>query len=344
MIICLLDEAEASGARRFRACETVGLSCRTLERWRAQGSDGDDRRNGPKRSPKNKLSDKERKQVLEIANAPEYRDLSPKQIVPKLADKSTYVASESTFYRILHEEGQMAHRQPYRPATHKPRQYTATGPEQLLSWDITYLRGPVRGLFYFLYMFVDIWSRKIVGWAVHETESTEFAAQLLSEICSRIGVDPRGVVLHSDNGSPMKGSTMLATIQALGLIPSFSRPHVSDDNPYSESLFRTMKYRPWYPFRPFASIAQAIQWVENFVRWYNEQHLHSAIEFVTPNDRHSGADIAILDERRRLYASAQRRHPERWSRHHRQWKRPVIVTLNPDKLVKLSNDKIQQLM
>jgi transposase InsO family protein len=341
MIISLIDEAVASGARRWRACETVGLSCRTLERWRAQGGDSDDRRHGPKRNPKNKLSDQERSNVLSIANSPEYRDLSPKQIVPQLADKSTYVASESTFYRILHEEGLMAHRQPSRPATHKPRQYTATGAEQVLSWDITYLRGPVKGLFFYLYMFVDIWSRKILGWAVHETESTGLAAQLLSEICSRIGVDSKGVVLHSDNGSPMKGSTMLATIQALGLIPSFSRPHVSDDNPYSESIFRTMKYRPWYPLRPFASLAQAIRWVEEFVRWYNEKHLHSAIEFVTPNDRHSGADIAILDNRRKVYAAAQNRHPERWSRHHRQWNRPVIVTLNPDKVVKLNNNITQ---
>jgi transposase InsO family protein len=200
MIISLIDEAVASGARRWRACETVGLSCRTVERWRAQGLDSDDRRHGPKRNPKNKLSDQERKKVLSIANSPEYRDLSPKQIVPQLADKSTYVASESTFYRILHEEGQMAHRQPSRPATHKPRQYTATGPQQVLSWDITYLRGPVKGLFFYLYMFVDIWSRKILGWAVNETESTDLAAQLLSEICLRIGVDPNGVVLHSDNG------------------------------------------------------------------------------------------------------------------------------------------------
>lgn len=344
MIIYLIDEAVQSAARRRRACETVGLSCRTVERWREQGTDADDRRHGPKKSPKNKLSDLEREKVLQIANTHEYRELSPRQIVPLLADKSIYVASESSFYRILHEEGQMTHRQPSRPATHKPRQYSATGPEQLLSWDITYLRGPVRGLFYYLYMFVDIWSRKIMGWAVHETESTQLAAQLLSAICSRIGVDSKGVVLHADNGSAMKGSTMLATIQALGLIPSFSRPHVSDDNPFSESLFRTMKYRPWYPCKPFATIAEAIQWVERFVRWYNEEHLHSAIGFVTPYDRHMGADIAILDNRRQVYAAAQHRHPERWSRHHRQWRRPVIVTLNPDKVVKLTNGKIQQLM
>jgi len=341
MIIYLIDEAVQSGARRSRACETVGLSCRTVERWRAQGPDAEDHRHGPKTNPKNKLSNAERKKVLQVANSAEYRDLSPRQIVPLLADKSTYVASESTFYRILHEEGQMAHRQLSRPATHKPRQYTATGPEQVLSWDITYLRGPVRGLFYFLYMFVDIWSRKIVGWAVHETESTELAAQLLSDICLTIGVDPKGVVLHSDNGSAMKGSTMLATIQALGLIPSFSRPHVSDDNPYSESLFRTMKYRPWYPQRPFFSIAQAIQWVEHFVLWYNEQHLHSAIGFVTPNDRHQGADIAILENRRHVYSIAQNRHPERWSRHHRPWDRPTVIILNPDKVVRLSDGKVQ---
>jgi len=341
MIIVLIDEAVSAGARLRPACEILELSCRTVQRWRTQGDDGgSDHRYGPKHKPKNKLSDKERNEVVRIANTPQNRDLSPKQIVPKLADEGTYIASESSFYRVLREEGQLSHRQPSRPAVNnKPQQYLATGPCQVLSWDITYLRSNVKGMFYYLYLFVDIWSRKIVGYAVHESESTDFAADLLFDVCLELGIDAEGVVLHSDNGSPMKGATMVATMHALGIVSSFSRPHVSDDNPYSESLFRTLKYRPEYPNKPFESLEQARQWVQWFIRWYNNEHLHSSIEFVTPADRHEGRDIDILASRREVYATAQQRHPERWSRHHRQWNRPVTVELNPDKVVDLTKSK-----
>ena len=343
MILELIDEAVCAGARRKPACETSGLTCRTVERWRKQSNDGGtDHRYGPKHEPKNKLSAKERREVIRIANSAENRDLSPKQIVPKLADQGIYVASESTFYRVLREEGQMSHRQPSRaPVNSKPQQYIATGPSLVLSWDITYLRSNVKGMFYYLYLFEDIWSRKIVGYEVHEIESTDLAADLLLDICIELGIDADGVVLHSDNGSPMKGSTMVATMQALGVVPSFSRPHVSDDNPYSESLFRIMKYRPEYPSKPFESVEQARQWVEWFVRWYNNEHLHSSIGFVTPADRHEGRDNAILERRRKVYSAAQLRHPERWSRHHREWNRPVTVELNPDKIVDLTRSQSQ---
>lgn len=328
MIRELVAEAVAAGARRWRACEVLGLTVRTLERW---GDIDDDRRHGPNTVPANKLSDTERKKLLAIATSPEFRDHSPSQIVPRLADRGEYVASESTFYRVLRDEDMQHHRERSRPPTPRPHEHVADGPWQLASWDITYLRSLVRGQFYYLYLVEDVWSRMIIGWEVHETECNELAAALVERIRrENPGVDLRGWVLHSDNGGPMKGATMLATLQRLGVVPSFSRPSVSDDNPYVESLFRTLKYCPEYPSSGFASVEHARQWVVHFVAWYNTEHQHSGIGFVSPAARHVGDDIAILAARRETYAQARDRHPERWSRHTRPWKRPATVTLNPE--------------
>jgi len=330
MTLKLLDEAVAAGARQAPACAVLGLSTRTVQRWYEQG-DGEDRRDGPRKGPANKLTTGERQRLLEVVNAPEYRDLSPKQIVPRLADLGTYLASESTFYRVLRHEGQLTHRQASRPASaQRPREWVAAGPAEVWSWDITYLRSPIRGQFYYLYLIADVWSRKITGWAVHTEESADHASELFCEACVELDVDPDGIVLHSDNGGPMKGSTMLATLQRLGVVASFSRPRVSDDNPYSEALFRTLKYRPDYPTRPLASIDEARAWVEGFVTWYNTEHRHSAIRFVTPDDRHFGREAAILKNRGRVYQRARRRRPERWTGVTRNWTPIGDVHLNPE--------------
>jgi transposase InsO family protein len=331
MILGLVDEAVTSGARQFKACELLGIDCRTLQRWRSKDI-GEDGRAGPKTSPGNKLAPKERAQILEIANLPEHRDLSPKQLVPKLADEGIYLASESTIYRILREADQQKNRERSRSPQkrHRPKELMATGPNQVWSWDITYMKSPVRGTFFYLYLVVDVWSRKIVGWAVHESESAEHASELMMRACAREGVCPDQLALHSDNGGPMKGATILATLQALGIVTSFSRPSVSDDNPFSEALFRTVKYRPEYPSGPFASLEVAHAWVTWFVRWYNTEHQHSAVCFVTPEERHSGRDVAILETRHAVYEAARARHPERWSGKTRNWSRVEIVTLNPD--------------
>jgi transposase InsO family protein len=338
MILELVDEAVEAGARQKPACELLGLDVRTLQRWRKQDI-GHDLRQGPKTVPKNKLSDAERDWVLEVVNWPEYRDLSPKQIVPLLADQGVYMASERSVYRILHAADQLKHRERSKPRRrHKPREHVAHGPLEVWSWDITYLRSAVRGQFYYLYLVVDIWSRKIVGWCVEEQESMELAAEFIRNTCADLGIDPEGIVLHSDNGGPMKGATMLATLQALGIISSFSRPRVSDDNPYSEALFRTLKYRPEYPDKPFESLEEARAWVQSFVDWYNGMHLHSAIGFVTPNDRHEGRDVEILARRKEVYEQARQRHPERWSGATRNWDRVEIVKLNPDAEVNHSGE------
>jgi transposase InsO family protein len=318
----------AAGARRARACGTIGLHPRTEQRWRAQGG-GEDLRAGPLSAPANKLTEAERAEVLSVANSADFQELSPKQIVPQLADAGTYLASESTFYRILRAERQTAHRERSRPPVNRPKELVATGPNQIWSWDITYMPSNVRGTFFFHYLFVDIFSRKIVGHAVHERESMEHAATLVREAAAREDVRSNTVTLHADNGGPMKGATMLATLQRLGIVASFSRPHTSDDNPFSESLFRTMKYRPEYPDGPFSSLDEARAWVAAFIDWYNNEHLHSAIRFVTPAQRHRG-EAAVLQHRARVYAAARARTPQRWRGPIRNWTPAGPVTLNPD--------------
>ena len=328
MIQMLVEEAVASGARLSRVCQQMGLSARTLQRWVTTADDG---RHGPRHAPANKLSEAERRKVVAIATSPEFRDCSPKQIVPRLADRNIYVASESTMYRVLHAADLQRHRGRARPPVHRPREHRADGPWQLASWDITYLPSQVHGRFFYLYLVEDVWSRKILGWEVHDAESATLAGELIDRIHADAApdVDLAGWVLHSDNGSPMKGSTMLATLQRLGVVPSFSRPSVSDDNPYVESLFRTAKYCPKFPLKRFSSVDDARAWVAGFVAWYNDEHQHSGIGFVAPTDRHAGRDVAILAARRATYARARHRRPERWSRHARPWSRPSTVSLNP---------------
>lgn len=343
MIRKLVDEAVAAGARRAAACKVLGLPARTLERW---AHTSDDNRNGPKHTPANKLSEAERREVVKIATSAEFRDQSPKQIVPTLADRGEYVASESTFYRVLHANDMQQHRGRSRPPVRRPRGHAACAPWQLAAWDITYLRSHVRGQFFYLYLVEDVWSRKILGWDVHDVESTDFAADLVERIRAEAnaeGVDLRGWVLHSDNGGPMKGATMLATMHKLGIVPSFSRPRVSDDNAYAEALFRTLKYCPEYPSKGFATVEAAREWVARFVVWYNDEHLHSSIGFVTPSARHAGDDVALLAARRRTYERAREQHPTRWSRRARPWDRPEIVTLFPENGISLTgSDQIAE--
>lgn len=341
-VMALVAEAVVAGASQWRACEVITLSERTLQRWQNDKAKGScDRRPARVQTPKSRLSELERQRLLAIANSPEFGHLPPSQIVPRLADQGEYVASESTFYRVLKAENQLKHRGAEKPAKprHKPRALAATAPGQLFSWDITYLPTPVMGIYFYLYLFMDIYSRKIVGWQVYETESSELASEVMRDICARENVAPQQVVLHSDNGSPMKGATMLATLQKLGVIPSFSRPACSNDNPFSESLFKTLKYRPAYPQRSFESLMAARQWVGTFVRWYNEEHRHSAIKFVTPAQRHEGLDGELLRKRTEVYEAAKAEHPERWSGDTRSWAPVTTVHLNPEKSVTGAVDK-----
>jgi len=333
-VIAWVDEACASGARLSRVCKVLEISPRTLQRWREDGEvKADGRKDAAlKRVPANKLTEYERQRIVTLANGPEFAELPPSQIVPTLADQGLYIASESSFYRILREADQLAHRGKAKPPTRKrPAPLQASAPNQLWSWDITYLATTVKGMFFYLYLIMDVFSRKIVGWEVYESESADQAAKVFRKSHMREGIASDFLVLHSDNGSPMKGATLLATLQRLGVIPSFSRPSVSDDNPYSEALFKTLKYHPGFPDKPFETIEEARKWVLGFVRWYNEIHHHSALRFVTPGQRHRGEDVVILQQRRALYEVAKTRHPERWSGLTRNWEPEDTVYLNPGK-------------
>lgn len=316
---------------------------RTLERWEKDGGDIDKRKSSL-RVPGNKLSEVEREVILKTVNSARYQDLPPCKIVPMLADEGQYIGSESTIYRILRAENQLSQRQSTRPSKHhKPEAYEATGANQVWSWDISYLPTQVRGLYFYLYMIVDVYSRKIVGWSVHDEESSGHAAKLIKQACIDENVVEGKLVLHADNGGAMKGVTMLAMLQVLGVVPSFSRPSVSDDNPYSEALFKTVKYHPTFPMaKKFETTLAARIWCEKFVGWYNKQHLHSALKFVTPEQRHKGDDVAIRQKRHHVYVAAKMRNPKRWSSETRDWTLVDSVSLNPNKKVMLnrqSNDE-----
>ena len=296
-------------------------------------------------NPSNKLTQEERQQVIDIVNEKRFASMPPCEIVPKLADEGKYIASESTFYRILREEAMQNHRgRSQEPGKHsKPTSFIATAPNQVWTWDITYLNGPVKGMFFYLYLIIDLYSRDIVGWEIWAEESAENASFLIRRTClaqGRLTTTP--LVLHSDNGSPMKGSTMLATLYSLGITPSNSRPRVSNDNPYSESLFKTLKYRPSYQPKGFATIEEARTWCEFFVHWYRYEHHHSGIKFLTPAERHAGKSDEILANRAKIYEAAKAAHPERWKgRNTRNWDNIEAAYLNPDKTYEKTDVKVE---
>jgi len=343
-VIELIDEAKAAGAGLVSACGVIGICLRTLKRWRKAflgDGDGKDRRKGSPRLVVHRLSEEERQRILLTCNQPEYASLPPGQIVPALADQGLYIGSESSFYRVLHQAGQCNRRGRAR-LPQEPRsvpRLRADGPNQVWSWDITYLPTTVRGVWLYLYLVVDVWSRKVVAWDVAEVESAEIAADLVQRACLKERYHrPRGfgghqpqqkpLILHADNGNAMRAATLESRLEEMGVLRSFSRPRVSNDNPYSESLFRTVKYRPDYPSRPFASKHDACQWVCAFVDWYNHRHRHSGIKFVTPHQRHSGAATLICQQRSDVYEKARQAHPTRWSRRTRCWRQPKEVWIN----------------
>ena len=251
----LIDEAMTAGARRTKACAALQISERTLRRWRhgmPEGTVHSDRRpDAPRPAPANKLSYEECAEILSVCNSSEFASLPPSQIVPRLADQGRYIASESSFYRVLRAHGQQHHRGRSRAPRrlNPPTSYQATGPCQVWTWDITWMPGPIAGSFFYLYLILDIFSRKIVGWEVNDVERAELAAGVIQRAVWAEACIARPKVLHADNGAPMKGATMKATLERLGIIASYSRPRVSNDNPFSEALFRTCKYRRAWPAR-----------------------------------------------------------------------------------------------
>ena len=331
-----ITAACTAGARLAPACALAGIDLRTFQRWRAE--DGEvkaDRRPEAVRSrPTHALSEAERARIIELANEPRFADTPPARIVPALADEGIYIASEASFHRVLREHGQLQHRGRARPprSAGPPSTHVATAPGQVWCWDVTFLNAQVQGRWFYLYVILDLFSRKIIGFEVHDTDQAEHAAHLVRRTALAEGIHAHAArpVLHGDNGPSVKATTVAAMLHWLGIAPSHSRPRVSDDNAYAEALFRTAKYRPEFPSRGFADLAEARQWAADFVLWYNHHH-HSGIRYVTPAQRHAGKDGSILAARHALYQQAREANPRRWSGPTRNWTPIGAVTLNPER-------------
>lgn len=321
-----------AGARQSKCAEVLGLSPRTLKRWRARPVDG--RPGSARPKPTNALTADERAEVLRQCNLPSNASKPPAQIVVELADNGQYIASESSFYRILRHAGQQHHRGRARapkPPAAKPT-HTASAPNRIWCWDITWLPSTFAGSFFKLYVILDLFSRKIVASEVWEHENAENSQTLLRRAClaENIAAKQSPLILHGDNGSPLKASTVLALMYQLGITPSHSRPRVSNDNPHAEAFFRTGKYHPSLPPGGFANLAEARQWAHRLILWYNHEHRHSSLRFVTPAQKHAGQDIFILARRKDLYEAKRSEKPERWIRNTtRNWDPVRSETLNP---------------
>lgn len=324
-----IDEAVTSGARQSKACQLVGITARTLQNWHKDGVV--DKRKGSEKHVVRKLSQKERQKIIEICTSERFKDMNPYEIVAILAQESNYIASESTMYRVLRAHNMIHQRSNDKPRqkSRKPPQVVATGPNQVFTWDITWLHTVVQGIFLYAYVIIDIFDRSIVGWEIHDREDEQLARDLFHRLSKRLDIS--GAHLHSDNGNPMKGLSLMALLYTLGVSNSFSRPRVSDDNPFIESFFKTLKYSLKYPGR-FQNIAEAREWMAEFIDWYNTEHLHSSIGYVTPQQRRSGEDIKIFKTRNKTMDAARKQFPERWgNRPVRTWISKDTVILNPDK-------------
>jgi transposase InsO family protein len=332
-----IEAACQAGARLHEACKVVGITARTLQRWKTHDglAAGDGRPSAERPVLAHALTPAEREQILQVANEPRFADMPPARIVPMLADEGVYIASESSFQRVLREHGQTAHRGRAKAPrkSRPPTTHVATAPRQVWSWDMTYLPANVTGRWFYLYLILDVYSRMIVGFEVHDTDDADHAAHLVKRTALSEGIHAMVVkpVLHGDNGSTLKATTVLAMLQWLGVKPSYSRPRVSDDNAFVESLFRTAKYRPEFPDKGFTDLDAARAWASDFVRWYNHAHRHSGIRYVSPAQRHAGDDIAILAARHAVYLEARERNPRRWSGTTRNWTPIGAVTLNPER-------------
>lgn len=258
----------------------------------------------PRPAPPRALSAAEKAQVREELNSERLQDQAPREVYATLLDEERYLCSVSTMCRILAEHAEVRERrdQLRHPAYQKP-ELLATGPNQVWSWDITKLRGPSKGVYYYLYVMIDIYSRYVVGWLLTEVESAELAEQLIAETCAKQGVPRAQLTIHADNGSPMIAKSVASLLADLGVTKSHSRPHVSNDNPYSEAQFKTLKYRPDYPDR-FASSAAARQWARSFFAWYNDEHHHTGLGLLTPAVVHTGQAEAVRQKRQAVLQQA----------------------------------------
>jgi putative transposase len=309
-----------------RACVALAVPRATYYRWRRPVEPNPTSRPTPRRA----LSHEERREVLSILHSARFVDVAPREVYATLLDEGSYLCSPRTMYRLLAQHGEVRERrnQLRHPRYQKP-ELLATAPNQIWSWDITKLLGPQKWTYFYLYVVLDIFSRYVVGWLLTHRESAVLAADLLEQSLKKEGVLPGQVTVHSDRGSPMISKTVAQLYADLGVTQSLSRPHVSDDNPFSEAQFKTLKYRPGYPGR-FGSIEDARAWSRDTFRWYNHEHRHGGIGLVTPHALHRGHHHEILVVRQAVADAARDRHPDRFVRGRPRLPTvPVAAWINP---------------
>src|SRR5690625_1478115 len=335
----MLDEQAGSFAGRIstaKACEAFGLNARSYrhrQQVRRSGSPARARDRKPKEVRKAhpaSLSSTEIKRVLDILCSEKYCDMPPTQVYHALLDEGTYVCSISSMYRILVNHGLLFERRRGGHSTrglHPIPRLHATGPDECWTWDITRLRGPHKGVFYHLYTILDIFTRCVVGWTIAERESEVIATELIAETCKTRGINENQLTIHADRGSPMMAGSMSELFISLGVTKSHSRPRVSNDNPYSEAQFKTMKYHSTYPER-FGSIQDARTWMRKFMHWYNNAHYHSGIAYMRPADLHAGRNDTIIAGRQATLNKAAKANPDRFNRPPKAAKPPTQAWIN----------------
>lgn len=323
MIAVAQDLGQQVGLKR--ACAVLNLTRSTLYRARQPKPEPQ-----PRPTPANALSADERAVVRQTLNSERFMDKAPRQVYAALLDDGRYLCSVSTMYRVLRTHDEVRERRDVRRhPTYKKPELLATAPNQVWSWDITLLRGPVKWSHFALYTVLDIFSRYVVGWLIADVQSSQLARQLIEETAQRQGIQPGQLTLHSDNGTPMTGQPLTQLLTDLGVLRSHSRPYTSDDNPFSEAQFRTMKYRPDYPDR-FADQQAARGWARPFFQWYNHEHYHSGLNLLTPASVHYGQAAAIHQQRQQVMSAAYTAFPARFAHGEPVVKgAPTAVYLNP---------------
>ena len=295
-----------------KACDTLGLARASYYRWDL--SPGSDLLETKRSVPSWTLSPEERQKVLGLLHSDRFVDQSPREAYATLLDEGTYLCSVRSMYRILDEQGEVRERRDQlRHPVYQPPELLATGPNQVWSWDITKFKGPVKWTYYYLYVLLDIFSRYVVGWMVAHRELASLARKLMEETCEKQTIEPGQLLIHSDRGPSMTSKPVALLLADLGVTKSHSRPHVSNDNPYSESQFKTLKYRPEFPER-FGSMEEARGFCQTFFPWYNTEHHHSGIGFLTPRQVHYGLANQVVKEREAVLKMAYERYPDRFKR------------------------------
>ncbi len=324
-----------TAAARLSATVGCAAACRALDLprasfYRARAPRPEPTSVAPRPTPARALADAERQTALAYLHSDRFVDQAPHQVHAALLDEGIYVCSPRTMYRLLEDNGELRERrdQLRHPSYRKP-ELLATQPNQVWSWDITKLLGPTKWTYFYLYVILDLFSRYAVGWMVAHRESAELARKLIQETIAKQDVPPGQLTIHADNGSSMRSKAVALKLADLGVTKSHSRPYVSDDNPFSESQFKTLKYRPEFPDR-FGSLEDARAFCQHFFRWYNHEHHHSGIALLTPHMVHSGLAAGILDHRQRVLTAAFQQHPERFVRRPpRPAALPEAVWINP---------------